>query len=87
MSYISILDILRFDILRIIILRIVIDIIGFITIIKFIRRMQIVLINYIKERFKCIKLMIQTTYNKIQVLIDLPTTIIIIALIITYFKN
>jgi hypothetical protein len=82
MSYISTLDILRFDILRI-----VIDIIGFITIIKFIRRMQIVLINYIKERFKCIKLMMQTTYNKIQVLIDLPTTMLIIALIITYFKN
>ena len=60
MLYISIIDILR----------IIIEIIGFITIVKFIRRMQVVLINYIKEQFNCIKLTIKTTYNKIEFLIN-----------------
>ena len=72
MLYISIIDILR----------IIIEIIGFITIVKFIRRMQVVLINYIKERFYCIKLTIQSTYNKIEFLINLPNIITVI-----YFFN
>jgi len=62
MPYISIIDILR----------IIIEIIGIITILKFIRRIQLIVINYIKERFNCIKLTIQTIYNKIVFLINLP---------------
>ena len=77
MSYISIIYILR----------IIIEIIGLITIIKFIRRMQIESLNYIKKRFNCIKLKTKKTYSKIQFLINLPNIIFIIAMVSTSFEK
>jgi len=77
MSYMSIIYILR----------IIIEIIGLITIIKFIRRMQIESLNYIKKRFNCIKLKTKKTYSKIQFLINLPNIIFIIAMVSTSFEK
>jgi hypothetical protein len=77
MSYMSIIYILR----------IIIEIIGLITIIKFIRRMQIESLNYIKKRLNCIKLKTKKTYAKIQFLFNLPNIIFIMAMISTSFEK
>ena len=83
MSYISCMSYMSI----IYILRIIIEIIGLITIIKFIRRMQIESLNYIKKRFNCIKLKTKKTYSKIQFLINLPNIIFIIAMVSTSFEK